>query len=146
MPRGDGRLPGRSDRRRRRRLSASGKPDCFEDLRRRVLREWRGCDEPVRSTENILQAGEFLSEILARAGGAKEGVDVERLREAWRALAGEVIAGQCQPEGLRDGVVTLRVLQPSMRFHLEQIKPMLLRRLRAELGGDLVRSVRFVLG
>ena len=146
MPRGHGRLPGRSDRRRRRRLSAPETPDGSEELRRRVLREWYGCDEPVRSTENILQAGEFLTEILARAGGAKEEADLGRLREAWRALVGEVIAGQCQPDGLREGVVTLRVLQPSMRFHLEQIKPMLLRRLRSELGGGLVRSVRFVLG
>jgi len=110
------------------------------------MREWRGCDDPVRSTENVLQAGEFLEEILARVSTAKEAVDVERLREAWRALAGEMIASQCQPEGLRDGVVTLRVLQPSMRFHLEQIKPMLLRRLRSELGEDQVRAVRFVLG
>ncbi len=145
MPRGHGRLSGRSDRRRR--LSASkASVGHRERLRQRVLREWRGCDEPTRSTENVCQAGEFLSEILAQAEATKEGIDGERLRTVWRSLVGEMISAQCEPQGLRDGVVTLRVLQPAMRFHLEQVKPMLVRRLRSELGGELVRSVRFVLG
>jgi len=145
VPRGDGRLPGRSDRRRRRRLSASHGPDRRERLRQRVLREWRGCDEPTRSTQNVRLASEFLTEILARTETA-EGIDAERLRAAWRALAGEMIASQCEPDGLRDGVVVLRVLQPAMRFHLEQIKPMLLRRLRSEFGAEEIRSIRFMLG
>jgi len=144
VSRGDGRLSGRSDRRRH--LNTSKGPDRRQRLRQRVLREWRGCDEPSRSTENVCRAGEFLSEILAQAEATKDGVDGERLRVAWRSLAGEMIASQCEPDGLRDGVVTLRVIQPAMRFHLEQVKPMLVRRLRSELGEDLVRSVRFVLG
>jgi len=110
------------------------------------LREWRGCDEPTRSTENVSRAGEFLAEILARAETTKDGIDGERLHAAWRSLAGEMIASQCEPDGLRDGVVVLRVLQPAMRFHLEQIKPMLLRRLRSEFGEEQVRAIRFVLG
>ncbi len=119
--------------------------DRLAAMRRQVLREWRGCDDAVRSDANVRRAGEFLAGILAQAGAA-DGIDEERLREAWRTLAGELVAAQCEPVGLRAGVVTLRVLQPAMRFHLEQIKPMLLRRLQAELGGDRVRSLRLVLG
>jgi hypothetical protein len=33
-----------------------------------------------------------------------------------------------------------------MRFHLEQLKPVLLERLRAKFGADRIRSVRFTLG
>jgi hypothetical protein len=119
--------------------------DRRDELRRRVLREWRGCDEAVRSTANVRPAGDFLAAILAQTDTA-DGIDEERLRQAWRSLAGDLVASQCEPVGLRRGEVSLRVLQPAMRFHLEQIKPMLLQRLRAELGDGRVRSVRFVLG
>ena len=116
-----------------------------EALRRAVLCEWRGCDEPVRSTDNVVRAGEFIDRILARTGSA-HGVNEARLGEAWRALAGDAIASHCEPESLKDGELRLRVLQPSMRFHLEQIKPLLLRKLRAEFGEDAIRTVRFVVG
>jgi hypothetical protein len=33
-----------------------------------------------------------------------------------------------------------------MRFHLEQMKPMLLARIRASLGEDRIKSVKFSLG
>jgi hypothetical protein len=40
----------------------------------------------------------------------------------------------------------LQVTQPSMRFHLEQMKPMLLGRIQERLGAGRIRLVRFVLG
>jgi hypothetical protein len=40
----------------------------------------------------------------------------------------------------------LRVTQPAMRFHLEQMKPMLLERIRQQLGTERIRSVSFTLG
>jgi len=119
--------------------------DRHAALRRRMLREWRGYDDPSHSTANVRLAGEFLARILEQTGAAV-GIDEERLRQAWRSLVGDLIASQCEPAGFRDGEVSLRVLQPSMRFHLEQIKPLLVGRLRSELGDDRVRSVRFVLG
>jgi hypothetical protein len=43
-------------------------------------------------------------------------------------------------------VLTLRVLQPSMRFHLEQSRGQLLRRLKQRLGPETVREVRLTIG
>jgi hypothetical protein len=40
----------------------------------------------------------------------------------------------------------LRVTQPAMRFHLEQMKPMLLTRIREQLGEQRIKSVKFTLG
>ena len=117
----------------------------LERFRRQVLREWRGCDRPSGSAENVRPAADFLGAILASTGTA-DGIDEQRLSEAWSALAGEMVASHCEPVGLRDGEVRLRVLQPAMRFHLEQIKPLLVKRLRDELGDDRVTSVRFELG
>ena len=123
----------------------SRQSERIDEFRRSVLREWRGCDRPAGSAENVRHAGDFLAAALDSTGTAEE-IDGQRLREAWAALAGELVAAQCEPVGVRDGQVRLRVLQPAMRFHLEQIKPLLLARLRAELGEERVSSLRFELG
>lgn len=120
-------------------------PDPSDSMRQRVLREWWGGDEPVDPNRRVSLAGEFLERILREAGAAG-GLDEERLREGWLAVAGEFIARNTEPVSLRDGVLKLRVLQPAMRFHLEQMKGPLLARLRAELGEKLVRSVQFLHG
>ncbi len=91
------------------------------------------------------RAADLLDKVLA-AVGAADGIDEQRLKEAWRRLAGEAVAAHCEPAAFRKGTVELRVLQPAMRFHLEQMKPVLLRKLRDELGDERVRAVRFLLG
>ncbi|HCQ32432.1 MAG TPA: hypothetical protein DIV54_02955 [Verrucomicrobiales bacterium] len=53
---------------------------------------------------------------------------------------------QTEPVSLRNGKLTLRVIQPSMRFHLEQTKKDLLKRLQQELGANTIREVHLVLG
>jgi len=75
-----------------------------------------------------------------------EGVEESRLREAWSEVAGEFVGRQTEPVSLRHGVLTLRVIQPSMRFHLEQIRNELLHRLKQKLGAQTVRDVRLILG
>ena len=40
----------------------------------------------------------------------------------------------------------LRVTQPALRFQLEQMKPMLLTRIRQQLGEGRVKTIKFQLG
>ena len=61
-------------------------------------------------------------------------------------LAGDFIARHTEPVSVKNGHLVLRVTQPAMRFHLEQIKPMLLTRIRSQLGQDRIMSVKFTLG
>lgn len=114
-------------------------------MRARVLREFRGADEPLELGRNISKAGDLLGAVL-RDLRLHEGIEESKLRAAWREVAGSFVAQQTEPVGLRAGVLTLRVLQPSMRFHLEQSRVQLLRRLKQQLGPDTVRSVRWVIG
>jgi len=85
---------------------------------------------------------EGILESVGVSGGLEEG----RVKEAWRSLAGDMIARQTEPVSLRKGCLTLKVMQPSMRYHLEQLKPDLLRRLKEELGDEHIRMIRFVIG
>jgi predicted nucleic acid-binding Zn ribbon protein len=114
-------------------------------IREEILREWRGGDEAPDLNKGIHAAKTFVSEIL-RAAGAEDGLHEDQVRDAWKDLAGDFISRHTEPVSVRNGHLVLRVTQPAMRFHLEQMKPMLLTRIRAQLGEDRIKSVKFAHG
>ncbi len=114
-------------------------------VRSQVVREWIGAPQPLDLNKNISEASEWIETILEKIG-VSGGIEEERVIETWRELAGELVAGQTAPVSLRRGCLTLKVLQPSMRFHLEQLKPQLLRKLQQELGEEHLKSLRLTIG
>jgi hypothetical protein len=116
-----------------------------EAERARVLKQWRGVDLPVDPNQNVTKAGDLLAGILSKLS-LEDGIDENRLRTAWRDVAGDFVAGQTEPVSLRNRVLTLRVLQPSMRFHLEQSRAEILTRLQKALGRKKIREVRLTIG
>lgn len=94
---------------------------------------------------NITQPKDFVESIIKQAG-IKEGVDKDTLIDSWKEIAGEFIASNAHPQSLNNGILTLRLVQPSMKFHLEQAKPQLLRKLQQSLGKKIIRQVRFNIG
>ena len=118
---------------------------ALKRIREAILLEWRGAEEPLDLEHRVSQPGKFLKAILNQAGIA-DGLEENQVRTAWKELAGEFIASHTEPVSVRGGHLVLRVTQPAMRFHLEQMKPMLLNRLREELGTERIRSVRFQIG
>lgn len=140
-------MSGRGDRRRRRGLKKrSSRFQSGQDrVRARVLRDWRGAWEPLDLNRNVSSAGALVESVLADLR-LNEGIEESRLRGAWREVAGEFVAKHTEPVSLRDGLLTLRVLQPSMRFHLEQSRGELRTRLQSRLGRKTVRDVRLTIG
>jgi predicted nucleic acid-binding Zn ribbon protein len=126
-------------------MSKQADPHGF---RKEVLWEWRGCDEPMDLEAGIHRPGELMAAVLRaiRAAGAADGLDEAEVRSTWKDLAGDFIARHTEPVSVRGGVLVLRVTQPSMRFHLEQMKPLLLGRIQERLGVARIRAVRFALG
>ena len=114
-------------------------------IRRQILGEWRGCDEVTSLEQGVCRAASLVSSIL-KASGTSQGLQEEEVRGAWKSLAGEFIARHAEPVSVKNGMLVLRVTQPAMRFHLEQMKPMLFKRIQERLGADKVRSIRFTLG
>lgn len=111
-------------------------------IREEILREWRGIDEPADLNAHVHPAEKFLAAIL-KAAGAEDGLTEDSVRSMWKELAGDFIARHSEPVSVKNGDLVLRVTQPAMRFHLEQMKPLLLTRIRQQLGEDKVRSVKF---
>lgn len=114
-------------------------------IRKEILSEWRGCEEATDLNQGIHPAEKFISAIL-RSAGAEDGLHEDQVRSAWKELAGDFIFRHTEPVSVKNGHLVLRVTQPAMRFHLEQMKPMLLTRIRAQLGENRIKSVKFALG
>ena len=121
------------------------KESRLQAIRRAILREWQGGEEGEHPDSRLHQPDEFLDAILKMAG-ATEGIDEERLRGMWKEVAGDFVSRHASPASLKNGCLTLQVLQPSMRFHLEQTKGVLLKKLQAAAGPEVVRSLRFAIG
>ena len=121
------------------------KPPRPGRIREEILQEWRGAEEPADLNAGIHRAEKFVAAIL-RAAGAEDGLHEDQVRATWKELAGDFIASHTEPVSVKSGNLILRVTQPALRFQLEQMKPMLLKRIRIQLGEDKVKSIKFTLG
>lgn len=121
------------------------KPPRPARIREEILREWRGADEPADLNAGICLAEKFVTAIL-RAAGAEDGLHEDQVRASWKELAGDFISRHSEPVSVKGGHLVLRVTQPAMRFHLEQMKPMLLARIKDQLGASRIKSIKFALG
>ena len=120
-------------------------PIGVRKARARILAEWRGGLDPPNPERNIHQPGEYLEGLL-KAIGLSEGIDEQRLKDVWGLVAGPFVAQHTVPESIRGGVLVLRVLQPAMKFHLQQMSAKLLENLHRELGEGIVKQVVFKIG
>ena len=115
------------------------------NIREEILREWRGADEPDDLNAGIHLAEKFVAAIL-RSAGAEDGLHEDQVRATWKELAGDFIGRHTEPVSVKSGHLVLRCTQPALRFQLEQMKPMLLKRIRDQLGEGRIQSIKFQLG
>ena len=112
----------------------------IEWMRALSLRQWRH-GEPVKDpVRNIHHAGEFLDKLLEEVG-ATGALEEKQLEEAWLKVAGDFISKNSKPESLKKGVLVLRVVQPALRFQLEQMKGKLLQNFKRELGDGVIKTI-----
>jgi predicted nucleic acid-binding Zn ribbon protein len=116
-----------------------------EILRREVRREWWGVDAPLDLNENVRMAGDCVPEILRRVG-LTEGMEEGHLRAIWKDVVGEFVAKCSEPVSLKRGCLTIRVTQPAMRFHLEQMRGSLLHQIKKSAANEKIQSLRFAVG
>lgn len=114
-------------------------------LRAQVYRDWLGADLPVQADRNISRAGDTVDSLLSGLT-ISQGLSEQDLRDRWRDVAGDFIAEHTSPDSLRNGCLRLRVLQPAMRFHLEQSKLMLLDQLKRKVPEANITKLEFSYG
>ena len=75
-----------------------------------------------------------------------DGMEEHRLRAIWSDLAGEYVAKSSEPVSLKKGVLMIRVSQPAMKFHLEQMRGSLLVKIQQAAANGKITSLRFTAG
>ncbi len=112
-------------------------------IRRRLLEEWRGLPDEPAKPDKCVTVAEALKKLLPRLG-LTDRLNEHEVKDAWREIVGGFLAEHSAPESLREGVITVRVLQPSVRYELDRSwKSEILHKLQARFGAKTVREVRF---
>lgn len=112
-------------------------------LRRKILEEWRGLAEPQTKSDRCLPIKDVLGKILPKLG-LSERLSEKEITEAWREVVGTFLAQHSLPVALQAGVLSIQVLQPSVRYELERSwKKEILEKLQQRFGLSVVREIRF---
>jgi len=115
-------------------------------FRAAVIQEWRGLPERAPSRDRWQPTSQLLPALMQKLG-LKERLRESKVIDAWSSIVGEFIAAHSAPVALRDGILYVRVLQPSLHYELERIaKTEILRKLKQRFGGKTIRDIRFRLG
>ena len=115
-------------------------------LRAAVIEEWRGLPQAKKRRDQWQRSGDLLPQVMQRLG-LKERLRESEVIDAWSSIVGEFIAAHSAPVSLREGILYVRVLQPSLHYELEQIaKAAILRKLKHRFSGKTIRDLRFRLG
>jgi len=114
-----------------------------EYIRKRVLEEWRGLPEKPERPERCIPAAEALKKLLPKLG-LTERLNEQEVQAAWNEIVGDFLAAHSLPVSMRDGILIIQVLQPTVRYELERSwKPEILRKLKTRFGPKTVKEVRF---
>jgi predicted nucleic acid-binding Zn ribbon protein len=115
-------------------------------LRAAVIAEWRGLPEKAQPKDRWQTSADLVPKLVQQLG-LRERLQEEKVTAAWQSIVGEFIAAHSTPVALRDGVLSVRVLQPSLHYQFEQIsKAEILRKLKQRFGGRTIRDLRFRVG
>lgn len=115
-------------------------------VRARVLAEWRGLPEIPFTRHNAKAVGGLVTKWMAELG-LDERLREEEITRVWVEIVGAFVAKHSAPLKLDKGVLTVRVLQPTVHYELDRVfKPKLLAKLKARFGATTVRELKFRLG
>src|SRR6266550_4112118 len=92
-------------------------------FRAAIIQEWRGLPERSASRDRWQSISQLLP-VLMQKFGLKERLRESEVIDAWSSIVGEFIAVHSAPVALRDGILYVRVLQPSLHYELERIATM----------------------
>ncbi|MCD8062686.1 MAG: DUF721 domain-containing protein, partial [Akkermansiaceae bacterium] len=117
-----------------------------EQEMRQALADWFQAVPVFSETRNVHTAESLLGTILSKLPLDEEGMDPELLRKGWMAAAGPFLGKQACLVSLVKGVATVQVIQPAMRYHLQQWQGALLGKLKEQFGQDAVHSINIRIG
>jgi predicted nucleic acid-binding Zn ribbon protein len=117
-----------------------------EQIRARVLSEWRGLPERVERPDRTVTAADGVRKLM-KTLGLEDRLNSGEVLDAWKEIAGEFFALHSSPQRLKEGVLYVHVLQPTVHFELDRVwKREILDKLKKRFGSRVVREIKFRLG
>lgn len=111
-------------------------------LRRNILAEWRGYREPP-GTRPAVRVSDAIGDLVGKLG-LSERICEQEILSTWQEIVGEFLATHSTPNRLVNGVLHVQVIQPSVRYELEnRWRKVVLEKLRERFGSKTVKDVRF---
>jgi len=116
-------------------------PTARQRLRHALISAWRGGDEgPVVDlpTQNV---SDLVGKVIIQAGLGSR-MKLEEVLEAWRGIVGDFLFQHSRPDSVQRGVLTVRVLQPTVHHALSMELPRILKRLQTTLKDSGIKDIR----
>ncbi len=111
-------------------------------LRKRVLREWRGLPSETPPDRQVVIA-DVLTKVITKFG-LHTRIKQEEIVATWNEMVGDFLAAHSEPQQLSHGILSVRVIQPTIRYELDRVwKKEVLKKLQARFGSKLIRDIRF---
>ena len=118
----------------------------IEQIRAQALSEWRGLPQRPVMADRTVTVNDALQKVV-QSLGLRERLRSEEVVKAWQEIAGEFFARHSSPQRLKDGVLYVHVLQPTVHFELDRVwKREILEKLKKRFGARTVREIKFRLG
>jgi predicted nucleic acid-binding Zn ribbon protein len=117
-----------------------------EQLRARALAEWRGQPATYVREDRTATAADAVRKVM-QSLGLGDRLKADEVLAAWREIVGEFFAKHSAPQQLKDGVLYISVLQPTVHFELDRVwKRDIIDKLKKRFGARTVREIKFRLG
>lgn len=111
-----------------------------------MIAEWRGLPQAVPPPDRLKPVADPLAAVMKKLG-LGERMREEQIVKAWREVVGDFIAAHSCPTRMKDGVLHVQVVQPTLHYELDRVlKPQILQKLRQRFGARVIRDVRFRVG
>lgn len=107
-----------------------------------MLEQWRGVEDGPLVNVPTKAIGDVLGKLMKELG-MNERLRLEDVLAAWSSVAGDFISKNSQPDSYSRGVLTVRLLQPTMHHALTLERTALIRKLNEQLGSGVIRDIRF---
>ena len=96
--------------------------------------------------ERVHAVGALVSKTAMLGLGLGERMRETEVLQAWKETVGDFISAHSSPHRLKDGVLYVRVLQPSVHYEMERMRGSITAKLKERFGARVVREVRFRVG
>lgn len=120
---------------------SSRQPTAQQRYRHALIAAWRGVEDGPLVDLPLRSVADLVGKVVAQAG-LGDRLRLEEVLGAWREIVGDFLFQHSRPDAIQRGVLTVRVLQPSVHHALSMERPRILRRLQERLKNAGIRDVR----